>query len=132
MSGYRHAAAATCLAERYELKRKSGHGCLRATNDSKRKSGYTCGYRPLIPAFVSLTDVKIRQTKASDKPRKLADGNGLYLEVRPNGSKLWRYRYRIVGKENVFAIGAYPGVSLLDARRARDEARDLVEADGLP
>ncbi len=75
---------------------------------------------------MSLTDVKIRQAKASDKPRKLADGNGLYLDGRPNGSKLWRYRYRIVGKENVFTIGAYPDVSLLDARRARDEARDLV------
>ena len=52
-----------------------------------------------------LTDAKIRTTKPADKPQKLADGGGLYLEVRPTGAKLWRYRYRIAGKENVFAIG---------------------------
>ncbi|MGC3025017.1 Arm DNA-binding domain-containing protein [Burkholderia sp. DN3021] len=46
---------------------------------------------------VPLTDVKIRQAKAGDKPTKLTDANGLYLEVRPSGSKLWRYRYRIAG-----------------------------------
>jgi len=60
---------------------------------------------------VPLTDVKIRQAKAGDKPTKLTDANGLYLEVRPSGSKLWRYRYRIAGKENLFAIGEYPAVS---------------------
>ncbi|WP_239483329.1 MULTISPECIES: Arm DNA-binding domain-containing protein [Burkholderia] len=67
-----------------------------------------------------LTDVKIRQAKAGDKPTKLTDANGLYLEVRPSGSKLWRYRYRIAGKENLFAIGEYPAVSprVLSACRA--------------
>ncbi|MEQ6969963.1 Arm DNA-binding domain-containing protein [Pectobacterium polaris] len=45
-----------------------------------------------------LTDAKIRSTKPTSKPIKLADGGGLYLEVRPSGSKLWRYRYRIAGK----------------------------------
>lgn len=74
-----------------------------------------------------LTDVKIRQAKAADKVLKLTDGNGLYLEVKPNGSKLWRYRYKIDGKENLFAIGDYPTVSLLDARKAREEARELVK-----
>ncbi|NTX28678.1 tyrosine-type recombinase/integrase [Burkholderia pyrrocinia] len=74
-----------------------------------------------------LTDVKIRQAKAGDKPTKLTDANGLYLEVRPSGSKLWRYRYRIAGKENLFAIGEYPAVSLQDARIARDDARALVK-----
>lgn len=73
-----------------------------------------------------LTDIKIRQTKAVNKPIKLADGNGLYIEVRPNGSKLWRYRYRIAGKENLYAVGEYPSVSLQDARKAREEARGLV------
>jgi integrase len=63
-----------------------------------------------------LTDVKIRQAKAADKPIKL-----------PNGSKLWRYRYRIAGKENTFAVGEYPAMSLQDARKARDEARELVK-----
>ncbi|WP_341771230.1 Arm DNA-binding domain-containing protein [Burkholderia ambifaria] len=52
-----------------------------------------------------LTDVEIRQAKAGNKPTKLTDGNGLYLLVNPSGSKLRRYKYRIVGKENLFAIG---------------------------
>lgn len=76
---------------------------------------------------MALTDVKIRQAKAADKTLKLTDSNGLYLEVKPNGSKLWRYRYRIAGKENLFAVGEYPALSLQDARKARDDARDLVK-----
>lgn len=52
-----------------------------------------------------LTDIKIRQAKPADKSIKLADTAGLYLEVKPSGSKLWRYRYRIAGRENLFAIG---------------------------
>lgn len=75
-----------------------------------------------------LTDLKIRSTKPSDKPVKLPDGHGLYLEVRPTGSKLWRYRYKIDGKENTFALGEYPAVTLQDARQAREEARALVKA----
>jgi len=54
-----------------------------------------------------LTDAKIRSSKSSEKAQKLTDGHGLYLELRPTGSKLWRYRYRINGKENVFALGEY-------------------------
>ena len=74
-----------------------------------------------------LTDVKIRQVKVADKVLKLADAGGLYLEVKRNGSKLWRYRYRIDGRENLYAIGDYPSVSLSDARKARDDARDLIK-----
>lgn len=74
-----------------------------------------------------LTDVKIRHAKAADKTLKFVDTGGLYLEVKPNGSKLWRYRYRIAGKENLYAIGDYPSVSLSDARKARDDARDLIK-----
>lgn len=82
---------------------------------------------------MALTDAKIRNTKPTAKPVKLADSGGLYLEVRSSGAKLWRYRYRIAGKENVFAIGEYFAdkraghVSLDDARRQRDEARVLVK-----
>jgi integrase len=76
---------------------------------------------------VPLTDVKIRQAKTADKVLKLTDSNGLYLEVKPNGSKLWRYRYRIAGKENLFAVGEYPALSLQEARKARDGARELVK-----
>lgn len=74
-----------------------------------------------------LTDAKIRTTKPADKPQKLADGGGLYLEVRATGAKLWRYRYRIAGKENVFAIGDYPNIGLSDARELHRKARGLVE-----
>jgi integrase len=75
---------------------------------------------------MALTDAKIRNIKAGDRPLKLTDGAGLYLEVRPTGAKLWRYRYRIAGKENLFAIGEYPDLGLAEARRLRAEARDLV------
>jgi integrase len=54
-----------------------------------------------------LIDTAIRNAKTTDKPIKLNDGKGLYLEVRPNGSKLWRYRYKINDKENLFAVGDY-------------------------
>ncbi len=80
-----------------------------------------------------LTDAKIRNAKPSAKPIKLTDGRGLYLEVRPTGAKLWRYRYRIAGKENAFAVGEYFNdkrlghVSLDHARRSRDEARVLIK-----
>lgn len=79
-----------------------------------------------------LTDVKIRQAKPGDAPIKMTDGGGLVLEVRPNGSKLWRYRYRLAGKENLFAIGSYPEVSLADARAERDMARAHVKAGRHP
>lgn len=75
---------------------------------------------------MSLTDAKIRNTKPADKPIKLTDAGGLYLEVRPTGAKLWRYRYRIDGKENIFAIGDYPRIGLAEARGERDKARELV------
>lgn len=74
-----------------------------------------------------LTDAKIRTSKPGPKPIKITDGGGLHLEVRPTGAKLWRYRYRIAGKENVFAIGEYPRVSLAEARAERDQARALVK-----
>lgn len=74
-----------------------------------------------------LTDTRIRNAKPKNKPYKLADSGGLLLEVRPSGSKLWRYRYRIAGKENTFALGDYADVGLADARDERDRARRLVK-----
>ena len=74
-----------------------------------------------------LNDAKIRAAKPQSTPVKLTDGNGLYLDVRPSGSKLWRYRYRIAGKENLFAVGEYPLMSLTDARKERERARGLVK-----
>ena len=74
-----------------------------------------------------LTDSHARNAKPKDKPYKLTDGNGLLLLVNPNGQKLWRYRYKILGKENMFAIGSYPQLGLKQARDARDWARTLVK-----
>lgn len=86
---------------------------------------------------MKLNDRNIRNTKATDKPIKLTDAHGLYIEIKPNGSKLWRYRYKIGGKENVFAIGEFidgakdkpnaQHISLADARSKRNEARELVK-----
>ena len=55
-----------------------------------------------------LTDTAIRKAKPADKPQRLFDGGGLYLEVSPAGGKLWRWKYRINGKEKRLAIGIYP------------------------
>lgn len=74
-----------------------------------------------------LTDAKIKNAKPSEKPVKLADQGGLYLLIHPNGSKLWRYKFRIAGKEGVFSIGAYPEITLAEARIEHGKARDLVK-----
>lgn len=73
-----------------------------------------------------LTDSALKAAKPREKPYKLADGEGLYLEVMPTGSKLWRLKYRHLGKENRLAFGSYPEVTLLQARRKRSEARQLI------
>lgn len=71
-----------------------------------------------------LTDVAIRKAKPREKPYKLFDGGGLYLEVFPNGSKLWRLKYRrIDGKETRVSLGKYPEVPAPDARTERDRLK---------
>ena len=75
---------------------------------------------------MALTDTKIRNLKPKEKPYKVADFDGLHVLVKPNGSKLWRFKYRILGKERLLSIGSYPAISLLDARNARDKARGHV------
>ena len=74
-----------------------------------------------------LNDIQCRNAKPQAKPFKLTDGKGLYLEVKPNGVKAWRYRFKLLGKESVFAIGDYPAITLVDARKKREAARDLVK-----
>lgn len=76
---------------------------------------------------MALTDAQIRATRPSTKPVKRADGHGLYIEVQPSGSKLWRLKYRVGGKEKRIALGAYPAVSLAEARRRRDQERAKLE-----
>ena len=73
-----------------------------------------------------LTDAKVRNAKPQEAPYKLADGGGLFLLVRPNGARLWRWKFRLAGKEGLFAVGAFPALGLADARHARDAARALV------
>ena len=75
---------------------------------------------------MSLTDTAIKKAKPGEKPVKLSDGKGLYLLVNPVGSKLWRWKYRFLGKEKVMSLGAYPDVSLAQARDGMGEARKLL------
>jgi integrase len=81
---------------------------------------------------MALTDTAIRTAKAGEADRKLADEKGLYLLVTTTGSKLWRLKYRVDGKEKKLALGAYPEVSLKDARAARDAARKVAQSGGDP
>lgn len=74
-----------------------------------------------------LTDLKVRSAKPTDRDWKLSDGGGLFLLVKPAGGKLWRWKYRLQGKENLFAIGGFPQVSLAEARAVREKARALVK-----
>ena len=75
-----------------------------------------------------LTDTAIRSAKPQEKPYKLADGQGLYLLVQPSGSRLWRLKYRIDGREKLLSVGIYPAVSLKIARERRDDARRMMAA----
>ena len=75
---------------------------------------------------MALTDTQIRKVKTREKPFKLTDEKGLFLLVNPNGSKLWRFKYRFAEKEKSLSIGMYPDVTLADARSKRDEARQLL------
>lgn len=70
---------------------------------------------------------KVETAPAQLKPYFLKDGGSLFLAVRPNGSKLWHYRYRIEGHPQIYSIGQYPDVSLEAARTERDRARELVK-----
>ncbi|HJU08366.1 integrase arm-type DNA-binding domain-containing protein [Dyella sp.] len=79
-----------------------------------------------------LTDARVRQAAPGDKPYNLYDSGGLYLTVSPTGSKWWRLKYRHAGKERRIGLGAYPEVSLSNARDARDKARMAIRAGNDP
>lgn len=72
---------------------------------------------------MSLSDTAIRNAKARDKQYKMSDDLGLYLLIKPNGSKLWRLDFQLNGKRKTFAIGDYPSTGLADARKQRDAAK---------
>lgn len=74
-----------------------------------------------------LSDTHCRNAKPKEKLYRLNDYKGLYLEVKPNGVKAWRFRFALNGKSSMFALGDYPIVSLADARKRCEEARGLIK-----
>ena len=76
--------------------------------------------------IVPLSDMQVSKIKTQHKQIALFDGGGLFLLVTPPGGKLWRLKYRFDGKEKMLALGAYPEISLADARQRREEARRQV------
>jgi len=81
---------------------------------------------------MALKELQIRGLRPADKIYQCTDERGLYLEVHPNGSKLWRYKYRHMGKQKRLALGRYPDVGLAEARRRRDDARRKLETGSDP
>jgi len=79
---------------------------------------------------MALTDTEIRRSKPRGLPFKLSDTHGLYLLVKPSGSRLWRWKYRFDGKEKLMALGSYPELSLADARERHAKARKQL-ANGI-
>ena len=73
-----------------------------------------------------LTEIQAKRSKPLDHAYKLADGEGLYLLVQPNGSKLWRMKFRFEGKEKLLSFGAYPPLGLAAARDKRGAAKALL------
>lgn len=77
-------------------------------------------HAPKSPTRRGISDAALRAAKPTSKPYKLFAGNGLYLEVKPNGAKHWRWKYRLLGKENRVALGSYPKLPLREAREAME------------
>lgn len=72
---------------------------------------------------VMLTDKQCRTDRPKEKLNRLNDFNGLYLEVKPNGNKAWRYRFKFNGKSSMFALGEYPAIKLAEDREKCGQAR---------
>ena len=81
---------------------------------------------PAIP-HMPLSEPQLRSAKPRERPYKLFDSGGLFVLVNPNGSKLWRMRFVVDGKEKVLALGAYPKVGLQKARQDRNAARERLD-----
>lgn len=79
-----------------------------------------------MPQTNTLTAKAVANARPADRPYKLADGRQMYLRVQPNGARLWRLDYALHGTRRTLALGAYPDVSLRDARGAADDARALI------
>jgi integrase len=87
-------------------------------------------YQQHAMVHMPLTDTAIRNARPRSAPTKLSDGGGLYLLIQPHGAKLWRLAYRHAGKQKTLAFGAYPVVSLAEARSRREDAKALL-AEGI-
>ena len=81
---------------------------------------------------MKLTARQVDTSRPKDKPYKLSDGGGLYLLVNSNGSRYWRLKYRIAGKEKLLALGVYPDITLAEARQKRADAKKILAAGGDP
>lgn len=82
--------------------------------------------RPVKP----LTSIQIKNAKPAEKPYKLFDGGGLFLQVNATGSKFWKMKFSLNEKEDSLSFGKYPGISLQQAREKREEARKMI-ANGI-
>jgi integrase len=78
---------------------------------------------------MKLTAVEVKNAKPKDRPYRMFDGGGMYLEILPAGGRYWRMKYRFGGKEKRLAFGVYPDVSLAQARERRDAARKILAQD---
>lgn len=115
---------------------------------SKRKAGKSTGNSLLLSKFVTrffseivvaqvksrLTAIEVRQAKPSgtEKARILADGGGLRLVIKPNGSKYWQFRFTRDGKESSVQLGSFPDVDLASARELANEQRRIVRSGANP
>lgn len=96
--------------------------------DAGRFAGNRVHRKTQLPTRLDmLTETRIRTFKPGEKPVRLSDERGLYLEVTPNGGRWWRLRYRFGGKEKLISLGTYPDTGLKAARERRDAARKLLE-----
>lgn len=76
-----------------------------------------------------LLDIQVNRAKPKDRDYKIADGGGLYLLITTTGGKLWRMDYRFNNKRKTISFGAYPDLSLADARQRREDAKKLLAND---
>ena len=77
---------------------------------------------------MKLIETKVKKARPGEKPKKLTDGDGLFLFVSSSGGKLWRLAYRFNGKQELLSFGPYPAILLKEARGRKDEAKELLAA----
>lgn len=76
-----------------------------------------------------LSDTKIRKSKPEEKDYKLSDGQGLYIVIKSNGTKMWRFDFTFLGKRKSMSFGIYDEVSLKEARQKREKARKILKEE---